>query len=195
MTKLRLSGTIGPGIVLIATCAGYAFFQPFIPNAVQQAIPEQATFIHQADSLDDLLQSPVCGQLDKALGAGNSLAALLGSNPWIKLAAPSEIAVADIPFHYAGQSKSWAAVTWVGWRSPWLRWKLERTRADGFSFLGKHAVWPVWQYDNPGIARGCTLTFALTDNLFIACLSENPSHILLLLDTYDKRAPSINDAK
>lgn len=192
MTKLRLSGTIGIGLVFLGAGAWYAFFQPFIPGAVRQAIPAQATFVHRADNLEELLESPVCGQLDKALGAGNSLQALLGSNAWVTLAAPSEIAVANIPFHYAGQNTSWAAVTWVGWRSPWLRWKLERTRADGFSFLGKHAVWPVWQYDNPRIARGCTLAFALTDNLFIACLSENPADILLLLDTYDKRAPSVD---
>jgi hypothetical protein len=192
MTKLKLSGTIGLGIVFMATGARYAFFQPFMPGAVRQAIPAQATFIHQADNLADLLQSPVCGQLDKALGAGNSLEALLASNAWKKWAAPSEIAVADIPFRYAGQTRSWAAVSWVGWRSPWLRWKLEHTRAAGFSFLGKHSVWPVWQYETPGIARGAILAFALTDNLFIACLSENPSDILLLLDTYDKREPSIN---
>jgi hypothetical protein len=195
MTKLRLSGTIGLGLVFMAACAGFAFYQPYIPNAVLQAIPAQSTFVHQADNLTELLESPVCGQLDRALGAGNTLEALLASNDWKTLAVPSEIAVADIPFRQTGQNKSWAAVTWVGWRSPWLRWKLEGTRAKGFSFLGKHAVWPVWQYENPEIARGSTLTFALTDNLFIACLSENPSHILLLLDTYDKRAPSINDAK
>ena len=37
--------------------------------------------------------------------------------------------------------------------------------------------------------------FALTDNLFIACLSENPEDIVLLLDTYDHRMPSVNDSK
>jgi hypothetical protein len=100
-----------------------------------------------------------------------------------------------MPLRYAGQTKTWAAVSWVGWRSPWLRWKLENSRKNGFSMLGKHAVWPVWQYDTPDIAKGMSLTFALTDNLFIACLSENPSDILSLLDTYDNRIPSVNDAK
>ena len=195
MTKLRCSGVIGLGTLLLVVSIGYAFFQPFIPDAVYDAIPAQATFTHKAESLDDLLASPVCTQINQALGAGNSLEMLLESNGWIKLAAPSEIAIADIPLRFAGQSKAWAAVSWVGWRSPWLRWRLEHTRAEGFSFLGKHAVWPVWKYETPGIARGTSLTFALTDNLFMICLSENPSDILLLLDTYDQRIPSINHSK
>jgi len=193
--KLKFGLTILLGIVLAAVSIGYAFFQPFVPGAVHDAIPAQATFVHQADSLAELLQSPVSSQLDKALGAGNSLDALLASNDWIKLAAPSEIAVANMPLRYPGQTKAWAAASWVGWRSPWLRWRLEHTRAEGLSFLGKHAVWPIWQVETPNIARGASLMIALTDNLFIACLSENPADIVLLLDTYDHRMPSVNDSK
>ena len=74
MTKLRLSGVIGLGIICLAVSMGYAFFQPFIPNAVYDAVPAQATFTYKAESLDDLLASPVCAQLDQALGAGNSVA-------------------------------------------------------------------------------------------------------------------------
>ncbi len=193
--RLKRAGTVGLGIVFIAVSIGYAFFQPFIPGAVCDAIPAQATFVHQADSLDELLQSPVCGQLDKALGAGNSLEALAASTGWIRRVAPSEIAVADLPLRYAGQTKSWAAVSWVGWRSPWLRWKLEHTRAEGFSLLGKHSAWPIWRYESPHIARGSSLVFALTDNLFIVCLSNNPSEIRTLLDAYDNRILSENDIK
>lgn len=183
------------GIVLAAVSVGYAFFQPFVPGAVHGAIPAQATFVHQADNLEELLGSPVCGQLDKALGAGGSLEALAASSTWLRRVVPSEIAVADLPLRRAGQTKAWAAASWVGWRSPWLRWRLEHTRAEGFSFLGKHNVWPIWKYETADIAGGASLIFALTDNLFIACLSENPEDILPLLETYDHRAPSINDLK
>jgi len=193
--KLKFGIRIVLGTVFAAVAVGYAFFQPFIPGAVYNAIPAQATFEYRAESLEELLKSPVCGQLDEALGAGNSIEALLASNDWVKLAAPSEIAVAGIPLRYAGQTKAWAAVSWVGWRSPWLRWKLEHSRAPGLSFMGKHAVWPIWNYETQGIARGTSLTLALTDNLFMVCLSENPSDILFLLDAYDHRIPSINDAK
>jgi hypothetical protein len=195
MTKLRLSGLIGLGTLFLGVTLGYAFFQPYIPGAVYDAIPAQATFVHKTDSLEKLLESPVCGQLDKALGAGNSLDALVSSSGWFKLTVPSEIAVADMPMRYAGQSKAWAAVSWVGWRSPWLRWRLEHTRAEGFSFIGKHAVWPIWQYESPDIARGSSLTFALTDNLFIALLSDNPSDIRTLLNAYDNRRLSVSDIK
>ncbi len=192
MTKLRLGGVIGLGIVFVIAVLVYSFYQPLIPGAVCGAIPAEASFSFKANHLEELLQSPVCDQLDKALGAGNTLEALLNSNRWKNLAAASEIAVADIPFRQAGHNKAWAAACWVGWRSPWLRWKLEHVRNDRFKLLGKHAVWPVWQYAAPDIARGMTLTFALTDNLFLVCLSERPTDILLLLDAYDKRIPSAN---
>jgi hypothetical protein len=191
MKRLKRGGIIALGVILAAVVFCCSFCQPFISGAVYDAIPAQATFVYKADSLEEILNSPVCSQLDATMGAGNSMKDILRSNRWVSLAAPSEVAIAALPLRYKGQTASWAAVSWVGWRSPWLRWRLEHTRAKGFSFLGKHAVWPVWIYESPDIARGASLTFALTDKLFLICLSENPSDIMLLLDAYDQRIPSV----
>ncbi len=193
MTKLKQRITVGLGIAFLAISIGYAFFQPFIPGAVYDAIPAEATSVHRAAGLEDLLRSPICGQLDKALGAGVSLEALSETSGWLGRVAPSEISVATLPLRYAGQSQTWATVSWVGWRSPWLRWRLEHTRAEGFSMLGKHSVWPIWKYESPNLAGGSPLIFSLTDTLFIACLSDRPSDLLSLLDAYDNRTPSIHD--
>lgn len=195
MTPLKRVGTGSLVALFIFISMGYAFFNPFVPGAVLDAIPAQATFTYRADRLKVGLESPVCAQINPALGPENSLAELLASNPWMGWVAPSEIAVANLPFRQAGQSPAWLAVSWVGWRSPWLRWKLEHTRTEGLSFLGKHAVWPIWNYQHPDFAAGKSLTFALTDRLFIACLSENPSDILLLINTYDRRHPSVVDTQ
>jgi hypothetical protein len=191
---LKVKGTITLCAVLAGIVLCCSFCQPFISGAVYDAIPAQATFTCKAAGHEELLQSPVCRQIDTALGAGNSLEALLQGNRWVRWAAPSEIAVATIPQIHPGQTTAWAAVTWVGWRSPWLRWKLEHTRSDRLTLLGKHAVWPIWKLDVPDIARGASITLALTDKLFIICLSDSPADILLLLDTYDKRIHSANDA-
>jgi hypothetical protein len=189
-TQWRQFGTVVLGVLFGAATLIYSFYQPFIPGAVYAAIPARASFVYRANSLEELLESPVCGQLDKALGAGNSLKELLADNGWTGLAAASEIAVADIPFRQAGFNRTWAAASWVGWRGPWLRWKLEHARSRNLKLLGRHATWPIWTYDSPEIARGMHLTFALTDNLFLVCLSEKPADIVLLLDAYDKRTPS-----
>jgi hypothetical protein len=189
MTKKAFSINLILGALFAGAIVVYSFVQPFEPDAVCRAIPEGASFVFKAASLEELLQSPVCGQLDKALGAGNTLSEVAASNDWKNWAVASEIAVADIPWRSVGEQKSWAAVSWVGWRSPWLRWKLEAAAGEELQFLGKHSVWPIWQYSAPDLARGMSLTFALTDNLFFACLSENPSDIVLLLDTYDQRVP------
>ena len=190
MINLRTIVTTVLGVAFGAAIVGYSFFQRFQPGAVEQAIPAAASFTFVAQDLDTLINSPVRGQLDQALGAGHSLKTIAEESAWTALVARSEIAVADIPFRSAGENKSWAAVSWVGWRSPWLRWKLEAAEGDSLEFLGKHAVWPIWRSTAEDLARGMTLTFALTDNLFIACLSESPTDIKLLLDTYDRRAPA-----
>ncbi|HSR87518.1 MAG TPA: hypothetical protein VLL07_01080 [Pontiella sp.] len=191
MIKWRPLGTLAIGVLFAAVILTYSFYQPMIPGAVCEAIPLHASFVYQANSLEELLESPVCGQLDKALGAGNSLRELLRDNRWTNLAGASEIAVADIPLRQAGLNRTWVAASWVGWRSPWLRWKLEHARSPNLTLLGRHAAWPIWAYDDPEIARGMRLTFALTDNLFLVCLSERPSDIVLLLDAYDHRIPSV----
>ncbi len=190
MTTWRPIGTAAIGVLFAAATLIYSFYQPFLPGAVYQAIPAHASFVYRANSLEELLESPVCGQLDKALGAGNLLKELLADNDWTGLVAASEIAVADIPFRQAGFNRTWAAASWVGWRSPWLRWKLEHARSRNLKLLGRHATWPIWIYDSPDIARGMQLTIALTDNLFLICLSEKPTDIILLLDAYDQRSPT-----
>lgn len=184
MTKLRFNGTMVIGAVFIGVLIHYAFFQTFIPGAVRKAFPPEYK-VCQAGSLEEFLQSPLCAQLDRSLGAGNTLRELLASSNWSKLAVPSEIAVANMPYRQAGQSKAWVAASWVGWRSPWLRWKLDHVSDRTLQPLKSPFVWPVWKYESQDIARGSSIYFALTDNLFLACLSERPEDILRLLNAYD----------
>ena len=195
MTKIKPILTVLLGVLFTGAIVVYSFVQPFQPDAVLATVPQGASFVYKADSLEDLLNSPVCGQIDKALGGDHSLRSIATDNEWIALAAASEIAVASLPYRTAGRQKVWAAVSWVGWRSPWLRWKLEGAAGDRLQFIGKRNVWPIWEYKDPQRTDGQHLTFALTDNVLIACLSENPADILLLLDTYDKREPSYVQGK
>jgi hypothetical protein len=187
MMKRQTIGILALSIVFTGVVLRYSFFQPYIPGAVRTAIPKESTFVYEAASLEELLESPVCAQLDASLGAGNTLKALLESSSWTRLVVPSDIAVADLPLRRTGQNRTWAAASWIGWRSPWLRWRLEHTRDPRLVLLGKHSVWPIWQYTDPDLARGMSLTFALTDNLFLACLSESPGDIVYLLEAYDMR--------
>lgn len=190
MTKLKTISTILLGTAFGALTLGYSFFQSFQKDAVYGGIPKHATSTFKTSNLSELYQSPVCSQIDKALGAGNSLEELLTASSWTKLAAPSEIALANISSRNMNGQKTWAATSWVGWRSPWLRWKLQQSRNKNLHFLGKYSVWPIWKYDAPDIAKGMSLTISLTDNLLLICLSERPSDITLLLEAYDNQTQS-----
>lgn len=185
MRPPRRYASVALGIAFAATTIGFAFFQPFVPGAVWSAFPQPGSLVCKADSLEQLVDTPACQQLGREFSDRQILQLLLFSKSWIRLAAPSEIALGAIPLNGSGGPRFWAAASWVGWRSPWLRWKLDHIHSPGFSFVGKHSVWPVWEYRMPGLANGNVLAFALTDNLFIACLSQDPSHIFQLLDAYD----------
>ena len=73
MKKMKLGGTIVLGVILTAAVFCCSFCQPFISGAVCDAIPAQATFTYKADSLEEIWDSPLCSQLDTALGAGNTV--------------------------------------------------------------------------------------------------------------------------
>lgn len=189
MKPFRASLQIGTGLLFAAATLYLSFAQPYIPGAVEAAIPPQSSFSFKATGLDELIQSPIRAQIDHALGGEKALEQLLEKNEWLKLAAPSEIAITDIPYRHPGQRKAWAAISWVGWRSPWLRWKLEGHRDPGLRFLGKHSVWPIWQIEHPALPEQMRCFSALTDNLFMICISEDINDILILLNAYDQTAP------
>jgi len=190
--RLTPSGTVVLGTVFAALTLCCSFYQPHVTGAVYEAVPAHASFAHRSANLGELRNSPLYSRLNQMLGAGNSMDALLKNHEWIHLAAPAEIVITSFPMRRHGETKVWAAISWVGWRSPWLRWKLEHARTEGFTFIGKHSVWPVWKYETPDITRGSCLTLSLTDNLLIACISEDPGAITLFLDTYDRRIPSFS---
>lgn len=195
MNKVQLIGICLLAGAFSAATIGYSFFQPFHEGAVHEAIPKGSAFVFKVDSLDELLQSPVCSQLDKMLKPESSLRDLTTDNGWAELIASSEIAVAAIPSQRYDGRKTWAATSWVGWRSPWIRWKLEQSANPNLKLLGKHAVWPIWEFDCPELAEGRRLTLSLTDNLFLICISDNPLDILSMLDTYDQRLPPHTERK
>jgi len=163
-----------------------AFFKSIIPGATKLAVPAEATFVHQMKNVDELLKSPVCDPLNKKLEGEKTLAALLESEPWLRQFVPGEVTVVNMPLRYAGQSETWAIISWVGWRSPWLRWKLGAKQNKQFSLIAKHNDWPIWRYKSATMGADVSLTFSLTDTLFIVCISDRPSDIVFFLNAYDR---------
>lgn len=194
MTWFKRLSIIGLSLVLLLLSLWYSFLQPFKPGAVLGAIPLGASGIQQVDSVDELLGSAFFEELDQ-LFDGSLQETWLTDNPWINRLAPSEIAVARLKYNRTVAPDAWVAVSWVGWRGPWLRWRLEQLNKDEFSFLGKSAAWPIWKYELPHREDNMILTCALTDQLFMVCFSESTTDIMLLLDTYDNQVPSVKNAK
>jgi len=171
-----------------------AFFESMVSGATKQAVPVVATSVHQMKNIDELLKSPVCGQINKKLGGEITVASLLKSEPWLRQFVPSEVTVVNMPICCFGQ-KTWAIVSWVGWRSPWLRWKLGAKQGGAFKRIGKYNVWSIWEYTSDKIAPDSSITCSLTDNLFILCISDHPSDIISFLDAYDGVQESIASIK
>jgi hypothetical protein len=171
----------------------FAFFQPYEPDAIYTAVPFYATTGCREASWETLRKSPVWTLMESSIETDKPLNDLISDpsfSKWIERMIPADLFVAPLPQRQENGSKSWMLSSWVGWRSTWLRWRLEGTKAPYLDRIGTHAVWPVWVYEHPELGDE-KLFFALTDKLFLACLSANPTDITNLINAYDGRIPAI----
>lgn len=165
-----------------ALILSYSFCHRFSPEKVTQMIPSA---LHdtavQADSIEKLTLPAEFSALPNAEYFLKTLLPLVDEK-YTSLS--SEIAWTPL-YMYQGQS-SFLAVCWVGGRSPWLRWKFEQASDKKIGPIKNQTVWPVWQCFRKDLPEGNNLYFALTENLFLVCLSETKTDIISLLNSFDQ---------
>ncbi|MBN2704664.1 MAG: hypothetical protein JXR23_10685, partial [Pontiellaceae bacterium] len=181
--------TAGLCTLFAALILSYSFCHRFSPEKVTQMIPSAfGDNAVQAASLEELM-------------IPSEYAALPGAEYFVKTLLPlvdeeytslsSQIAWAPLYRTYRGQS-SFIAVCWIGGRSPWLRWKFEQASDKKISPLKNQTVWPTWQCFRNDLPEGKNLYVALTENLFLVCLSETEMDIVSVLDYFDKNKSARN---
>lgn len=160
----------------------YSFCHRFSPEKVTQMIPPalRDTAV-QASSLEKLTFPDEFSALPEAAYFLKTLLPLIDKE-YTSLS--SEIAWTPL-YTYQGRP-SFLAACWVGGRSPWLRWKFEQASDKTISPLKNPTVWPAWQCFRNDLPAGKNLYFALTENLFLVCLSETETDIISVLNSFDQ---------
>lgn len=178
--------------VFVVACGAWLFFVPYRPGRILAPIPAGSEWVslHRdpAARLDQVLANPVVTNLLHGMGVG---VADLGSLPPLAgRLANREIAVAYIPHMPMDGQPGWAAVSWVGAWSHWLRWALTIRTPPGM----EQKEWgrARWYWTRPVTVGGRRLhmSFTMEEGMVIGCLGGQPESLGSLLACFDGTTPS-----
>ena len=193
-------------VVSVALCVGWLLYVPYRPEHLLRAVPANAQLITTHENLaarwPALLQNPLLRSA--ALAAGVEAATLnrFATDPeilpWVQRLAARNTVFAFVPRLGASGHPAWMAASWLGGDSLILRQQLVWFPPSGFAPHAPHNGVPFWTFPLSGLKGGQYLTLTFVEGLAIACLSDDASAILDLLDTSDGLLPSLatmRDAK
>lgn len=186
-------------VVAAALCVGWLLYVPYRPEHLLRAVPANAQLITTHENLaarwPALLQNPLLQSA--ALIAGVDAPALqkLATDPdvlpWVQKLASRNTVFAFVPHLGAGNHPAWLAVSWIGGESFVLRQQLAWFSQPGLEPHAAHNGVPFWTVQLPGLKGGQHLMLAFVEGRAIACIGDDDSAILDLLDTSDGLLPSL----
>jgi hypothetical protein len=186
-------------VVAVVLCLGWLFYVPYRPEHLLRVVPAQAQLITTHENLaarwPALLQNPLLQSA--ALAAGVDAAALgkfatdVEVLPWVQRLAARNTVFAFVPRLGVSGRPAWIAASWLGGDSLILRQQLAWFPPPGFVKHAPHNGVPFWSCPLSGAKGGPPLTLAFVEGLAIACVSDDTSAILDLLDTSDGLLPSL----
>jgi len=193
-------------VVAVALCVGWLLYVPYRPEHLLRAVPANAQLITTHENLaarwPALLQNPLLQSAALAAGVEaatlNQLATDPDVLPWVQRLAARNTVFAFVPRLGASSRPAWMAASWLGGDSIILRQQLAWFPPAGFEPHAAHNGVPFWSLPLPGVKGGQRLSLAFVEGLAIACVSDDASAILDLLDTSDGLLPSLatmRDAK
>ena len=184
MSRLRRIITLALGVVFGAAILSYSFCHRFSPEKVSAIIPRELSTRYQAASWSELKEER---SVQEILAADPNMGSLLNAIDREFVSLDSDMVLVPIPrSQWMASAHAWVAASWVGGRCPWLRWKMEQARDKNLEPIKNETVWPVWECHSLDLPEGMGLYFALTENLFVVCLSETPMDMVLILNRFDQ---------
>ncbi len=107
---------------------------------------------------------------------------------------PDETVLGYVPALGPSGAEVWFMASWLGGGSQRLRWRMGWLGPSlGLRENGRHGGRTLWRLDIPTAHAGATTAFALAEGLLLGCHSSDPNALRYLLDTVDRRHPSLAD--
>lgn len=194
---------------LVLTLAGVAatiawmLYVPYRPEHLLRAVPANAQLLTNHENLaarwPSLMQNPLVQSLALAVGVDASalknLATDAETQRWVQRLASRNTVMAYVPRLGAGGRPAWLLTSWLGGDSQVLRHQLAWFPPPGFARHAPHNGVPFWSVQLSGLKDELQLSLAFVEGVLIACISDDSTAILDLLDTSDGLQPSLAIAR
>ena len=177
----------------------WLLYVPYHPEHLLRAIPANAQILTTHENLaarwPAILQNPVLQSVAMSVGVQTTALNTLATDPetlqWVRRLASRNTTLAYVPRLGAGGRPCWMFASWLGGDSQWLRLQLSWFPPRGFERHTPHNGVPYWTVRDPGLRPGTQIAMAFVEGMVIACIGDDPTAILDLLDTHDGLLPSL----
>lgn len=199
MTLRRISFAV----VLLAFVGAFVWrvtWFPYQAETLIAAMPPQALCVGEHARLaarwPALIRHPLVRSAALAMGVPSATLDTLARDPGTqavldRLAARSTV-VAYVPSIGRRGQPAWVASSWVGLQGQLMRWGFYDSALAGFHshvFPGGRKGWVLEGVGGPGSRQ--SLALAVTEGVLLACLSEDPDAISILLYRVENRVPGL----
>jgi hypothetical protein len=190
-------------LLLVLTAAilftAWLLYVPYRPEHLLRAVPANAQILTAHDNLaarwPALMQNPLLQSLALAVGVDTPALKTFATDPavhkWVTRLAARNTVLAYVPRLGAGGRPAWMLASWLGGDNQILRYQLAWFPPPGFERHAPHNGVPYWTVQVPGLKGGMQISLAFVEGLLIACIGEDNTAILDLLDTSDGLLPSL----
>ena len=190
-------------LVFLALVATWTLWIPYDPSSLYGAIPANAMLVsshdHLAERMESLSTNILLQSFLKGITAGmekqfdrtdSSI-----SKTWLNRLGSRKTVFAYVPCFGKGNQPAWIITCWIGNFSHYFRWSQYWTRIPEISRLGSQGCIPIWGLNQPLTESGMKLSFAVSQGLFLGCVSRDPQSIRHVLMTYEGQSPSVFNVK
>jgi hypothetical protein len=189
-------------LLILASAAlfmAWLLYVPYRPEHLLRAVPANAQILTAHDNLaarwTGLMQNPLLQSLALTLGVDTTLLKTFAADPevqkWVTRLAARNTVLAYVPRLGAGGRPAWMLASWLGGDSQVLRHQLTWFPLPGFERHAAHNGVPYWTVQMSGLKDGQQIALAFVEGLLIACVGDDNTAILDLLDTSDGLLPSL----
>jgi len=179
-------------LVCLIVSGWWIFHVPYRPERVFDAIPANATVVSVNQNLagewDTVFNNPLLLRAIKAAGIDEGKIAAISTNTvvrkWTEKLASEQSVVAYVPAMGSEHKPALIAASWIGNQSRLLRWQMAwiKTRDLTPAYLDNGNL-TIWLSREKFGNTNLHLSLALSEGLVLACLSEDPIGVRVLLET------------
>jgi len=172
--------TVGALVLLLTlSVIGWVFYVPTAALQTLKPVPSHAQIVYRSTAPDLSVLEQFHGS-DGWKTAGR----------FFETFEKSPLTVSSVSLGGRDRRDTWVAVSAIGPRAVFLRWKLMFFSPEGIKSARSYGAWPVWQYSDPLLPAWMRIRFSITEGLLICSISDDSHDIYYLLDTFDGRRPS-----